>query len=56
MQITQKLGNNLKVRKRKRFGNKIQLINNHLKALFNIEAEREIDKSLRFIVDHVNKN
>ncbi|XP_045446490.1 uncharacterized protein LOC123654637 [Melitaea cinxia] len=40
----------------KRYDNKRQLINNHLKALFSIESVRETDKSLRFIVDHVNKN
>lgn len=40
----------------KRFDNKRQLINNHLKALFSIETVRETEKSLRFIVDHVNKN
>lgn len=40
----------------KRYDNKPQLINNHLKALFSIESVRETDKSLRFIVDHVTKN
>lgn len=40
----------------KRYDNKRQLINNHLRALFSIETVRETDKSLRFIVDHVNKN
>lgn len=40
----------------KRYDNKRQLINNHLKALFSIESVRETDKSLRFIVDHVTKN
>lgn len=39
-----------------RFDNKRQLINNHLKSLFNIESVRETDKSLRFIIDHVTKN
>lgn len=40
----------------KRYDNKRQLINNHLKALFSIESVRETDKSLRFIVDHITKN
>lgn len=39
-----------------RFDNKRQLINNHLKSLLSIETVRETDKSLRFIVDHINKN
>ncbi|XP_073941239.1 uncharacterized protein [Choristoneura fumiferana] len=40
----------------KRYDNKRQLINNHLKALFGVDSVRETDKSLRFIVDHVTKN
>lgn len=39
-----------------RYDNKRQLINNHLKSLFDIESVRETDKSLRFIIDHVTKN
>ncbi|XP_052737845.1 uncharacterized protein LOC128198133 isoform X3 [Bicyclus anynana] len=39
-----------------RYSNVRQLINNHIKMLFNIEQARESDKSLRFIVDHVTKN
>ncbi|XP_013179004.1 PREDICTED: uncharacterized protein LOC106126085 [Papilio xuthus] len=39
-----------------RFDNKRQLINNHLKSLFNFEYVRETDKSLRFITDHITKN
>ncbi|XP_037300521.1 uncharacterized protein LOC115454545 [Manduca sexta] len=40
----------------KRYNNTRQLINNHLKSLFNIEPLRETDKSLRFLADHVIKN
>lgn len=40
----------------KRYDNKRQLINNHLKSLFSLETTRETDKSLRFIIDHVTKN
>ncbi|XP_037301142.1 uncharacterized protein LOC119191343 [Manduca sexta] len=40
----------------KRYNNTRQLINNHLKSLFNIEPLRETDKSLRFLADHVTKN
>ncbi|XP_052738902.1 uncharacterized protein LOC128198008 isoform X2 [Bicyclus anynana] len=39
-----------------RYDNKRQLINNHLKALFNIDTVRESEKSLRFIIDHISKN
>ncbi|CAK1597259.1 unnamed protein product [Parnassius mnemosyne] len=39
-----------------RFDNKRQLISNHLNSLFNFTCERESDKSLRFIIDHVTKN
>ncbi|XP_053623554.1 uncharacterized protein LOC128682758 [Plodia interpunctella] len=40
-----------------RFDNKKILINNHLKAIFNIESlTRESHKSLRFIIDHMSKN
>ncbi|XP_061729385.1 uncharacterized protein LOC133534298 [Cydia pomonella] len=40
-----------------RFSNKRQLITNHLNALFNLDPiQRESDKSLRFLSDHVTKN
>ncbi|XP_047024876.1 uncharacterized protein LOC124633636 isoform X1 [Helicoverpa zea] len=40
-----------------RYNNKNLLINNHLKALFNIEAlTRESHKALRFLIDLVSKN
>lgn len=40
-----------------RYNNKRQLINNHLNSLFSIEPlQRESDKALRFLSDHVTKN
>ncbi|KAJ8704739.1 hypothetical protein PYW07_011927 [Mythimna separata] len=39
-----------------RYDNKRQLINNHLKSLFNFDSVQENDKSLRYIIDHVTKN
>ncbi|XP_013145821.1 PREDICTED: uncharacterized protein LOC106108988 [Papilio polytes] len=40
-----------------RFDNKRHLINNHLNALFNLESmSRENDKSLRSLIDNVNKD
>lgn len=39
-----------------RYDNERQLISNHLKSLLNIESVRETEKSLRFIIDNVNKN
>ncbi|XP_047994151.1 uncharacterized protein LOC125232500 isoform X3 [Leguminivora glycinivorella] len=40
-----------------RFSNKRQLITNHLNSLFNLEPiQRESDKALRFLNDHVVKN
>lgn len=39
-----------------RYNNSRQLINYHMKYLLNFENLKESDKSLRFIVDHINKN
>lgn len=39
-----------------RFDNKRILINHHLDSLFNLQIQRESEKSLRFLVDHVTKN
>lgn len=40
-----------------RFSNKRQLITNHLNSLLNIDSiQRESDKPLRFLCDHVTKN
>lgn len=40
-----------------RYDNKRQLINHHLNALFKIDQlNRESERSLRFLVDHVTKN
>ncbi|XP_073963072.1 uncharacterized protein [Choristoneura fumiferana] len=40
-----------------RYNNKRLLINHHLSSLFNIQPlNRETDRSLRFLVDHVTKN
>lgn len=40
-----------------RYNNKRALINHHLKSLFSIQAiTRESDRSLRFLVDQVNKD
>nr|XP_049696300.1 uncharacterized protein LOC126054500 [Helicoverpa armigera] len=39
-----------------RYDNKRQLINNHLKSLFNFNSIQENDKSLRYVIDHVTKN
>lgn len=40
-----------------RYNNKRQLVNNHLKSLFNIQpSTRESERALRFIIDHVTKN
>lgn len=40
----------------KRYNNKRQLVNNHLKSLLSVETVRETEKSLRFIIDHITKN
>ncbi|XP_049886405.1 uncharacterized protein LOC126380861 [Pectinophora gossypiella] len=40
-----------------RYNNKRQLIYNHLNSLFSVDAiQRESDKSLRFLGDHITKN
>lgn len=40
-----------------RFDNKTQLINTHLKSLFDVpNSITECDKSLRFLIDHISKN
>lgn len=40
-----------------RYNNKRILINHHLNALFNVKPlQRESERSLRFLVDHVTKN
>lgn len=39
-----------------RYNNSRQLINYHMKYLLNFDTLKETDKSLRFVVDHINKN
>ncbi|XP_047998452.1 uncharacterized protein LOC125235873 [Leguminivora glycinivorella] len=40
-----------------RYDNKNLLINNHMKALFNIDQQtRESHRSIRYLIDHVTKN
>lgn len=39
-----------------RYDNKRQLINNHLKSLFNLECIRDSEKALRYTIDHITKN
>lgn len=39
-----------------RYDNKRQLINNHLKSLFNLEPIRDSEKALRYGIDHITKN